>query len=155
MKLMGRKHGGACRGRESSEYRAWQAMKSRCRSKRPELIRCYAGRGIYVHPKWETSFESFLAHVGKRPAKGWTIDRINNDQAYIPGNVRWADKKTQARNTRAIRQLSIGGITRPETEWAESAGLPITTLRNRVKRGWPEQELLSKKMWKHRVGRCV
>lgn len=80
------------------EYRAWQSMLNRCRNpNNQKQWKNYGGRGIEVK---FTSFEEFFAEVGKRPSPKHSIDRINNDGHYEPGNVRWATKKQQTQNRR-------------------------------------------------------
>lgn len=81
------------------EYATWLSMKQRCR-KDPN----YAGRGISVCSRW-LSFPNFLADMGKRPKEGFSIDRINNDGNYEPGNCRWATSTEQMNNTR--RSLTV------------------------------------------------
>lgn len=77
-------------------------MKQRCRKdKQDETYRNYAGRGIDVCKKWRESFAAFLADVGPRPSPELTLDRINNDGDYEPGNVRWATRIEQNNNTRS------------------------------------------------------
>jgi hypothetical protein len=84
----------------TTEYIAWQAMIRRCTAVNGPKWRYYGGRGIAVCDRWRHSFEQFLADVGRRPGKGFSLDRINNDGHYEPGNVRWADAVTQNRNRR-------------------------------------------------------
>lgn len=84
----------------SAEYRAWQAMKTRCTNPNFKGWADYGGRGITVCPEWTESFEAFFAHVGERPGPGYSLDRIDNDRGYEPGNVRWSTKVEQMLNRR-------------------------------------------------------
>jgi hypothetical protein len=93
------KHGEARRGRCSTTYRAWVAMHNRCSGHASEKHnRDYFQRGIRVCKRWN-SYEAFLADMGKRP-DNLTLDRINNDGNYEPGNCRWATQSQQAKNRR-------------------------------------------------------
>lgn len=150
-----RKHGESRRGKNSPEYVAWLAMKARCTSKQKYARRCYLDRGITVCERWANSFEDFLFDVGRMPTPGLTLDRIENDLGYEPGNVRWATRGEQSINRRTTRMVTIGNETRCISEWSRLSGIPLPTLAVRVRRGWPEGELLSKVRWKHRVGRCA
>lgn len=85
----------------SAEYRTWTAMLYRCRTTTAGGYSNYGGRGIAVCERWQ-SFENFLADMGARPP-GTTIDRINVDGGYEPGNCRWATSAQQQRNTRATK----------------------------------------------------
>lgn len=91
-------HGESVGLKTSSEYNSWRSMKQRCNDPNHEHYDRYGGRGITVCEAWSQSFETFLAYVGRKPAHGYSIDRIDNDGNYEPGNVRWATKKEQARN---------------------------------------------------------
>lgn len=84
----------------TAEYRAWRSMKGRCHCPTHKAFARYGGRGIYVWPEWRESFEAFLAHIGPKPDPSYSLDRIDNNRGYEPGNVRWADRSTQNKNRR-------------------------------------------------------
>lgn len=82
------------------EKNAWYGMLSRCHNPSNAGYRNYGGRGIAVCAEWRHSFDAFFAHIGPRPGHGYSVDRINNDGNYEPGNVRWATRVEQERNKR-------------------------------------------------------
>jgi len=96
-------HGHAT-GPKSREYRTWQAMANRCTNPNASQWDYYGGRGITVCERWLGSFEDFLTDMGPRP-DGTTIDRIDPNGNYEPGNCRWADYKTQRRNQRPSKAV--------------------------------------------------
>lgn len=81
------------------EHFAWKDMRKRCANPKSKDYRWYGGRGIRVCDRWE-SFETFLSDMGPRPSTAYSIDRIDNDGNYEPGNCRWATKSEQRRNQR-------------------------------------------------------
>lgn len=88
----------------SLTYGSWIAMKKRCSYKKTNSYELYGGRGISVDPKWIASFPAFLADVGERPSSKHSLDRIDPNGHYVPGNVRWATRSEQARNRRHQKQ---------------------------------------------------
>lgn len=89
----------------AAEYYAWRSMKNRCCNPRTAQYEDYGGRGITVCQRWLDSFKSFFADVGPRPT-GMTLDRIDTNGNYVPGNVRWASRSTQQFNQRKQKGTS-------------------------------------------------
>jgi hypothetical protein len=131
----------------ASEYDAWAAMIARCsRPQHPEWHN-YGGRGIKVCERWR-QYSGFIADMGRRPPGG-SLDRIDNDGDYAPGNCRWTDSKTQARNMRTTRFATIDGVTKPVAQWCEERGLNRSTVLKRINRSrWtPEQAVTITEKW--------
>ena len=134
---MRRKHGASNKG---GAYAIWNNMKYRCRNKNIVDYKNYGGRGISVCPRWEKSFANFIADMGPRP-KGTSLDRINNDGNYEPGNCRWASPLEQINNRRSTRHILYRGETRPLAMWAKHFGIDYTTVYNRVRLGWSLEKI--------------
>lgn len=113
--------------RYTTEYEVWSHMKDRCLNKKARAYPFYGGRGISIHPEWAASFMAFLRDMGKRPP-GRSIDRINNDGNYEPGNCRWATVAEQNRN----RSISL---KRNVTKEAAKLGITYGAAYQRIKRG--------------------
>lgn len=97
-------HGAARNGQRAPEYWTWQGAKDRCFNSRNRMFRYYGARGISMCKEWRRSFSAFLADMGPRPSPQHSIDRINNDGHYEPGNVRWATRSEQRRNRRDYKE---------------------------------------------------
>ena len=108
-------------------YTSWTNMRARCNNPTSDRYPFYGARGIRVCKRWD-SFKSFMEDMGPRPSKAHSIDRIDNNGHYEPGNCRWATKKEQARNRRSSKFLEHGGVSKTAAEWAELAGVSQSTL---------------------------
>lgn len=118
------------------EYIAWSSMKDRCNDPLDKGYYRYGGRGIRVCDEWMESFASFMASVGPRPGPEYSIDRINNDGNYEPGNCRWATRKEQCRNRSSCRMLTYLGRTQSLIEWTEELDLSYNTVKRRLLNGF-------------------
>lgn len=144
----GASHGEA-RGRKlSPEYRAWRNMLTR--SKNPNISHAhrYSGRGIGICAEWDSGgdgkgFDRFLGCIGRKPSPAHTLDRIDNDRPYEPGNVRWAGAVQQARNTSRTIYVRYLGEVLPVQDAAEKSGIKAAVIRDRIRLGWPEDKLFS------------
>lgn len=123
-------------------YKVWQGMIKRCGNKNSTRYKYYGKRGIRVCRRWVNSFENFYADMGDPPANK-SIDRINNDGNYKPGNCRWATRTEQTRNMRNNVMLTFYGTTMCVTEWAERTGIRPGTIYQRLRRGWSDARALS------------
>ncbi len=140
-------HGHTLRHRRpSAEYRSWLNMKSRCFDVTNHNYARYGGRGITVCDAWRADFLSFLSHIGRRPSPRHTVDRINNDGNYEPGNVRWATPKEQGRNKHNNRVLTVNGVSRHILDWAAVSGLSRATIWSRLKCGYTPEAAISSQM---------
>lgn len=106
-------------------------MLSRCADPKNSQFKNYGGRGIAVCERW-LAFDNFLADMGL-PSDGQSIDRVDNDRGYKPGNCRWATTKEQARNKRTNVFVEFDGKRLTVQEWADHLGCQHTTLRRRLR----------------------
>lgn len=125
----------------SSEYRIWAGMKRRCHSPVCHKYEHYGGRGITVCDRWLNSFERFYEDMGPRPSPRHSIDRIDVNGHYEPRNCRWATTTEQRRNTRVNAVIHYLGRDMCIAEAAELSGFRPSTLYNRLRRGWSNEDL--------------
>lgn len=118
------------------EYRAWDAIKERCCNPLHRFYSHYGARGILICDRWRDDFTAFLGDVGRRPSPEHSIDRIDNNCGYEPGNVRWATTTEQGRNRRNNRVIEAFGLRLCLSEWAERYGLRSDTIARRLELGW-------------------
>ena len=126
------------------EYKVWCSMIQRCTNPNNSVYRHYGGRGITVAPEWtgKGGFKKFIEHVGRRPSKKHTLDRLNNDGNYRPGNVAWRTWTQQARNRRNRVVLEAYGQRMLLIEWATELGMSHALLLSRMKAGWTPEEVV-------------
>jgi len=125
------------------EYQAWIDLRRRCNEPTVKNYHLYGGRGIRVCPEWDTSFVSFLRHVGPRPTPEHSIHRIENDGHYEPGNVKWATREEQGRNRQTNLALTLDGRTLCLVEWSEATGISTDTIKKRLMAGWSVRKALT------------
>lgn len=125
------KHGHSPRnGKMSPTYHSWASMKDRCQNPNSNRYEYYGARGIKVCDRWQ-DFSNFLEDMGERPP-GKTLDRVDNNGNYEPGNCRWATQKEQIQNRRdrkdqkffiAIDSQDIMIVSNNQSEFARQYGL--------------------------------
>lgn len=120
-------------------YKAWAAMKERCLNPANIHFESYGGRGITVCERWRNSFADFIADMGERMS-GCTLERIDNNGNYEPGNCKWATRREQQRNRRCNRILVVNGTAKCISAWAEEMGVTFSVISNRLSYGWSDEE---------------
>lgn len=128
----------------SLEWSTWHNMKGRCSNANHRSFANYGGRGVIVCAEWLHDFPAFLAHVGPRPSPSHSLDRIDNERGYEPGNVRWSTRSEQQRNKRGNNTLTAFGETMCVAAWAERIGLRHSTIRRRLDAGWVAEDALTR-----------
>ena len=131
---------------DSPIYHVREAMLQRCRNPKCAVYGNYGGRGVAVCERWER-FENFYEDMGD-PPNGMSLDRIDNDGVYSPGNCRWAARKQQQRNMRTnvevpYRRKSV--LLIDLFDRLDLPGLKYNAVHQRVRRGWSVERALTTK----------
>lgn len=129
-------------------YKVWKGMKSRCYNPHHKSYDKYGGRGITVCDEWHdyAAFREWAYANGydeKADYQQCSLDRIDVNGNYSPGNCRWADAFTQVVNTQKTLKLSYRGETKSLPEWAKEYGLCKEALAYRIKSGWDIEKALT------------
>jgi hypothetical protein len=133
------------------EYRTWQSMKDRCLNPNNRQFKDYGGRGVRMYDNWIESFTEFYKYVGPKPTSNHTIDRINNNIGYFPGNVKWSTVKEQNNNKRNNLIITFNNKSATLAQWAEFIGISKDILNQRIHRGWPIEKAFTHPVRKQMV----
>lgn len=109
------------------EHNTWSNIRTRCTNPNTHNYAIYGGRGIKVCERWDV-FENFYEDMGPRPSDKHSIDRINPDGDYEPGNCRWATLVEQASNKRSNVLLELNGELITAAEFSRRTGFHICTV---------------------------
>lgn len=127
------------------EYKAWINMRARCGNPTDQSWSAYGGRGITVCDRWRDSFEAFYADMGPRRSPSHSLDRIDNDGNYEPGNCRWATRTVQSQNRRSTRYVELNGEQVSLREACRRLGVErhYGNIGNKVRRGQTFEQAVS------------
>ena len=140
MKRINYKHGGT----NTRLFRIWSGIKTRCFDENAPEYKNYGGRGITLHDLWKADFSEFQKWAAESGYNDTlTIDRIDVNGNYEPGNCRWVTMKEQANNKRTNRLISFNGETHSVSEWEQLKGAPRDSIRRRLNAGWSIERALT------------
>lgn len=130
---------------QDSARRSWKLAKRRCLDPNHEHYSRYGGRGISMCRKWLMSFDAFIADMGPKP-NGTTIERIDNNGNYEPGNCKWATRKEQSNNRSTNKLVTLNGITQTVAQWCDALGVPHAAVRSRIRAGWTAERVFQERV---------
>lgn len=131
----------------SRVHRIWSGMLSRCENKNRKSYKNYGGHGVTVCERWH-EFENFLADMGEPTTSRHTLDRIKTDGNYEPDNCRWATMLEQQNNRSNNVLVGHGGMEMTIPAWARHTGIPASSIRSRLGRGWTVEMALTQSIRK-------
>ena len=118
-----------------AEAKVYSGMKDRCLNPNSQHYKDYGGRGVKICARWLESFDHFFADMGPRPSADHSLDRIDNDGYYEPGNCRWATRAEQARNKRNTTIALYRGRKMKLQDLCDDYDVPPSTVYSRLSRG--------------------
>jgi hypothetical protein len=140
MSVIKRKHGMS----NTPEWHTYYRMLDRCYNAKNARFASYGGRGIEVCSDWKDSFVSFHRDMGPRP-DACSLDRIDVNGHYEPGNCRWATATQQAQNKTTNINITHGDQTKCLTQWAREHEVPLLTAYSRLQRGLPFEQVFARR----------
>jgi len=145
------KHGMARYGKQHPVYDAWTNMIQRCENPNHNQYKDYGGRGITVCAEWHDPVVFIDWALANNWRKSLTLDRVNNDGNYEPGNCRWVTVKVQARNKRNNHLITFDGKTQTMAGWAEELNISYNVLKQRIDQyHWPIERALTEPIRGHK-----
>lgn len=133
-------------------WRIWTEARRRCFDPNRKAFKDYGGRGITMCPKWANSFQQFFEDMGPCP-DGYSIERVNNNGNYEPGNCKWIPRTDQQRNKRNLTVVDFHGERLTLRQVSERTGIPYTVLRSRRDQGWKTPIEAPVRIWKTKKNR--
>lgn len=136
-----RKHGMS----KSSVWNAWHGLRDRCLNPESKAYKYYGGKGVIICDRWlgEDGFQHFYDDMGEKPTPKHSIDRINSNGNYEPGNCRWATWEEQQNNkTGYNRIIEYKGVKQTSAQWARMLGTSRETIGYRIKAGWTAEQII-------------
>lgn len=121
----------------------YYSIRKRCYNKKCKEYKYYGARGIVICTEWLNCFQAFYSWAMDNGYKeGLTIDRINVDGNYEPGNCRWVGRTTQNRNMRKNIYLTYNNRSQIMKDWARELNINYSTIKARHLKGWSDEECL-------------
>lgn len=130
-------------------YRIWKGMLVRCYNPKSNRYHRYGGRGITVCEDWKNSVTAFYKWAIKNGYRDdLTIERKDNDGPYSPDNCIWVTMKVQLNHTSRSRNVTLNGVTKTLSQWAEETGIKTNVIYGRLNRGWPIERAVTEPLRK-------
>jgi hypothetical protein len=136
----------------TSEWNSWIAMKERCLNPNLHHYKDYGGRGITVCRRWLNSFQNFYDDMG--PSGGLTIERIDVNGDYEPGNCKWIPRGDQARNKRSSRRIAALGEEKLFVDWSRELDLDPSLLHYHLEQGKTIEQIIEERKPKEKLCSC-
>lgn len=128
----------------SPEHETWLAIKHRCgHFPRTKGNPIYIRRGIKVCDRWLNSFTAFFKDMGPRPSQHHSIERVDNDSGYEPGNCRWATIAEQSNNRSNTLRFTLNGVEKPLAVWCRELGVNRHSVWGRIKSGMSFEDAIA------------
>lgn len=128
---------------KSRIYGIWTGMKGRCFNQSNTEYAHYGGRGITICPEW-MSFPAFCRWAMQNGySDDLTIERVDNNGNYEPGNCAWISEAEQRRNTTRVQKVALNDRRKTLRQWAKDAGMNFSTLMHRIRAGMTLEQALA------------